>query len=320
MVNYLVTGGTGFVGAYAVKALVEAGHRVTVFDLMLNREYLADVLGGPAADGVQLVSGDVTDLPAVLRAMGSAQAQRVVHLAATLSVSSEVNPLRTLKVNCEGTLNVFEAALALGVSKVVWASSVAVFGISGEREGFIENNAHHEPTGLYGAVKSFNESLGMHYKNQRGLDNIGLRFTVVYGYGKALTMARGTGADFMTELLEKPAIGEPGVIRNGDDAPDFLYAEDVGRAIHLATEAPPCPLSGLTICGTTGSMRDAVAFVKRLLPDADLRVEDGHTIGAMNYDPSVTEAAIGYSPQFTMEEGFRATINAMRKKHGLPLV
>ncbi len=318
--NYLVTGGTGFVGAYAVKALVEAGHRVTVFDLMLNRAYLADVLGSPAADGVALISGDVTDLPAVLRAMRGAEAQRVVHLAATLSVSSEVNPRRTLKVNCEGTLNVFEAALALGVSKVVWASSVAVFGISGEREGFIENNAHHEPTGLYGAVKSFNEHLGMHYKNQRGLDNIGLRFTVVYGYGKGLTVARGTGADFVTELLEKPAIGEPGVIRNGDDTPDFLYAEDVGRAIRLATEAPPCSLSGLTICGSTGSMRDAAAFVKRLLPDADLRVEDGRSVGTMNYDPSVTEAAIGYSPQFTMQDGFRATINAMRKKHGLPPV
>ena len=318
--NYLVTGGTGFVGAYAVKAVVESGHRVTVFDLMPNREYLADVLGASAADEVQLISGDVTDLPALLRAMKSAEAERVVHLAATLSVSSEVNPLRTLKVNCKGTLNVFEAALALGVSKVVWASSVAVFGISGDREGFIENNAHHEPTGLYGAVKSFNESLGMHYKNRRGLDNIGLRFTVAYGYGKGLTVARGTGADFVTELLEKPAIGEPGVIRNGGDTPDFLYAEDAGRALYMATEAPPCQLSGLTICGSTGSMRDAVALVKRLLPDADLRVEDGLTIGAMNYDPSVTEAAIGYSPQFTLEDGFRATINAMRKKHGLPQI
>ena len=318
--NYLVTGGTGFVGAYAVKAVVESGHRVTVFDLMPNREYLADVLGASAADEVQLISGDVTDLPALLRAMKSAEAERVVHLAATLSVSSEVNPLRTLKVNCEGTLNVFEAALALGVSKVVWASSVAVFGISGDREGFIENNAHHEPTGLYGAVKSFNESLGMHYKNRRGLDNIGLRFTVAYGYGKGLTVARGTGANFVTELLEKPAIGEPGVIRNGGDTPDFLYAEDAGRALYMATEAPPCQLSGLTICGSTGSMRDAVALVKRLLPDADLRVEDGLTIGAMNYDPSVTEAAIGYSPQFTLEDGFRATINAMRKKHGLPQI
>lgn len=318
--NYLVTGGTGFVGAYAVKALVEAGHRVTVFDLMLNREYLADVLGGQKADEVQLISGDVTDLPAVLRAMRSAEAQRVVHLAATLSAGSEVNPLRTLKVNCEGTLNVFESAVALGVKKVVWASSVAVFGISGEREGFIENDAHHEPTGLYGAVKSFNESLGMHYKNQRGLDNIGLRFTVVYGYGKGLTVARGTGADFVTELLEKPAIGEPGVIRNGGDTPDFLYAEDVGRAIRLATEAPLCPQSGLTICGSTGSMRDAVDLVKRLLPDADLRVEEGLTIGSMNYDPSVTEAAIGYSPQFALEDGFRATINAVRRKHGLPQI
>ena len=210
--------------------------------------------------------------------------------------------------------------MALGVKKVVWASSVAVFGISGEREGFIENDAHHEPTGLYGAVKSFNESLGMHYKNQRGLDNIGLRFTVVYGYGKGFTVARGTGADFVTELLEKPAIGEPGVIRNGGDTPDFLYAEDVGRAIRLATEAPLCPQSGLTICGSTGSMRDAVELVKRLLPDADLRVEEGLTIGSMNYDPSVTEAAIGYSPQFALEDGFRATINAVRRKHGLPQI
>ena len=108
------------------------------------------------------------------------------------------------------------------------------------------------------------------------------------------------------------------MIRNGGDTPDFLYAEDVGRAIHLATEAPLCPQSGLTICGSTGTMRDAVALVRRLLPDADLRVEDGLTIGAMNYDPSVTESAIGYSPQFTLEDGFRATINAVRKKHSLP--
>jgi nucleoside-diphosphate-sugar epimerase len=319
-VNYLVTGGTGFIGAYAVKALLDAGHRVTVFDLMPNRDYLADVLGAPLDDIVRLISGDVTDLPMVLRAMREAQAQRVVHLAATLSISSEANPLRTLKVNCEGTINVFEAALALGATKVIWASSVAVFGSSERTEERLENNAHHAPTGLYGAVKAMNERLGMHYKRQRGLDNIGLRFTVVYGYGKALTLPRGTGVDYMTELLEKSAVGEPGVIRNGEDVLDLLYVEDVGRAIYLATEAPPCPHSGLNICGDTRSMRDAVACVKRLLPNADLRVEAGRSSGTMRYDASVTEATIGYSPQFTMEEGFRRTINAVRAKHGLPPV
>jgi nucleoside-diphosphate-sugar epimerase len=318
--RYLVTGGTGFIGAYAVRALLEAGQQVTVFDLMPNRDFLEAVLGAPPGDAVRVLSGDVTDMPLVLRAMHEAQAQRVVHLAATLSISSEANPLRTLKVNCEGTINVFEAALALGVTKVVWASSVAVFGGSERDEESIANNAHHAPLGLYGAVKSMNESLARHYKRQRGLDNVGLRFTTVYGYGKALTIPRGTGVDYLTELLEKPAAGEPGVIHNGDDVPDWLYVEDVSRAITLAAEAPPCPEVGLTICGESRPMSEAVAYVRTLLPQADIRVTPGRQGGHPRYDPSTTEAAIGYSRQFPMEEGFRRTINIVRAKRGLPAV
>ena len=124
--QYFMTGGTGFIGAYAVKELLEAGHRVTVLDLVPNREFLEHVLGTPLGSEVELIGADVTDMPLILRHMKESGAERVVHLAATLSISSEMNPLRTLKVNCEGTINIFEAALACEVSKVVWASSVAV--------------------------------------------------------------------------------------------------------------------------------------------------------------------------------------------------
>ena len=98
------------------------------------------------------------------------------------------------------------------------------------------------------------------------MDNVGLRFTHVYGHGKALTIPRGTGVDYLTELLEKPAAGEPGVIPNGDDEPDWLYVEDVGRAIRLAAEAPPTRSAGLNICGDTRPMREATCTPTRPWP------------------------------------------------------
>jgi len=128
------------------------------------------------------------------------------------------------------------------------------------------------------------------------------------------------GQPVKTVEVEKPAAGEPGVIHNGDDVPDWLYAEDVARAIRLASEAPPCTEAGLTICGDARSMQEAVAYVRQLLPQADIRVTPGRQSGHMRYDPSTTEAVIGYSPQFPMEEGFRRTINMVRAKRGLPVV
>jgi nucleoside-diphosphate-sugar epimerase len=316
--RYLVTGGTGFVGAFVVRELLASGHEVTALDLRPDGELLAGVLGGTVPPSVDVVTGDVSDAAGVLRIMSAVQPERVVHLASMLSRGCAANPLLAIKVNCEGTVNVFDAALAVGASKVAWASSIAVFGWIESGGARISNDAPHAPGSVYGATKSFCERIGAFYREDRGLDNVGLRFTAAYGHGKYATLTRGTGAMESTELLEKPARGEPGLIENGNDLVDWLYVEDAAYAVRLAAEAPPGPSPAVTICGDARPMAEAVAYVRQLLPDAQLDVKSDGPGLVQNFDPSAAETEIGYRKRFSMEEGFRKSIEIVRSVHGLP--
>jgi UDP-glucose 4-epimerase len=273
--HYFVTGGTGLIGTYVTRQLIDSGHQVTVYDRFPDLEFLRDLLLPAQLDHLQVVPGDVTDLPALLRSIKSSGARRIIHLAALLGSKSNDNPMASLKVNCEGTLNVFEAALDRGVERVVWASSVGVFGIANKRSpGEVKNEAPHQPTDLYGACKSLNERFSKHYRRAYGLDCIGLRYAAVYGYGKARTLARGTGAAFMTELIDKPAAGLPGIVPAGDAIIDFVHVEDAARATLLAADATRCKPVALNIGGFRASLREAARIVMAAIPEAQMTVEE----------------------------------------------
>ena len=317
--RYVVTGGTGFVGAYVVRDLLKAGHDVTVYDLQPNLEFLEDVLGEPPHD-VRVVSGDVRDLPLLLRTFREARPERVVHLASTLGAGSEFNPLRTVQVNIEGTIHAFEAALEVGAEKVVWASSIAVFGPTGLRSGEgIANDDYHAPVRLYGACKTFLEQLTLNYRRERQLDAVGLRFAIVYGYGKSFTVQRGSAVTHLEELIDKPALGRPGLVTNGDDVQDFSYVEDCARAIVLASETPNSPSLALTVTGDDVRVADVADVVRELLPDARIEVRsDAPPRIRAGYDREGTEREIGFRPAWTLREGLASTIGKLRARHGLP--
>ncbi len=316
--RYFITGGTGFIGAYLVRDLLRAGHEVTIFELAPQLEFLEEIAG--AAGEATIVRGDVTDMPALLRAMRDARAERVVHLASLLTDSSEENPLRAVRVNLEGTLHAFEAALAVGAQKVVWASSIAAFGRGADEPGgTLRNDAYHAPVNLYGASKAFLERCTETYRRDRGLDVVGLRFTIVYGYGKAYTVQRGSAVTHLDELIDKPALGQPGLVTNGDDLQDFSYVEDCARAIVLASEATATPSLALTVTGDDVRVGDVAETVRELLPGARIEVRsDAPMRLRAGYDREGTAREIGFRPAWTLREGLAETIGRLRARHGLP--
>ena len=124
-----LTGGTGYVGGFTTKALLDAGHspRLLVRDpakLTAKLEAL-----GVAADQVDVVAGDMTDKGAVETLVSGCDA--VIHAAASVAVLNRADAERAFEINVTGTRHVLDAALGAGCDPVVHVSSVAVFGHEG---------------------------------------------------------------------------------------------------------------------------------------------------------------------------------------------
>jgi nucleoside-diphosphate-sugar epimerase len=271
-------------------------------------------------DGLRITSGDVSDPFGVLHAMRNSGAQRVIHLAATLSGLSDQNPLRALRVNCEGTLNIFESALECGVEKVAWASTIGVFGTPGvhhdgaeTREDVLLNDAPHWPDGIYGACKSFNERMANNYARNRGLNAVGLRFAFTYGYGKALTIPRGTRVGFIADLIDRPALGQSATVAGGDTTFDWVYVGDAARSVVLAAEAMDTVSPGLNICGERLTIKQVASVVRELVPDCDLTIEDGTWGDSLRYDGATAEKEIGYRAEVPIREGLAQNIADVRR-------
>jgi nucleoside-diphosphate-sugar epimerase len=316
--NILVTGGTGFIGSYVVRDLLSERHNVVIYDLLPNTALIERITTLEQRKEIKLEIGDITDLPCLLRALKQHKIESVVHLAYILLGGSEANPSLAFRVNCEGTNNLWEASLVLGIKKVVWGSSISVYGKPEEyREEILSNASNHKPNSVYGACKSFNEFMADYYFRKKGLDYAGLRFNVVYGPGKMSTLGRGTGVTFASELIEKPALThELCEVPFGDDAINWLYVEDASNSVRVALREGT-QAGTYTICGDYRPMRDVAAYVRKILPEAKIQLQPGLYEICGKFDMTEAQKAIGYWPQYAMEEGVRKTINFLRKEKGL---
>lgn len=303
----LITGGLGFIGSYVARDLLDRGERVVTLDWMVSRNTAHEVLGPEALDRLTVLSGDVSDPHLMARVVKEHSIQRVVHLAALLTTDAAADPPLALRVNCQGLVNVLEAARLFPLQRVVWASSCGVLGPQ-ERHppGPVANDAALYPETVYAASKAFGERLAEHYHNAYGVDAIGLRFNVVYGRGRK----RG-GAMFTAEMFEKPVRGEPAVVDFGDDTCCWQHVEDVAGTIVAALDVGSTTVRNFNTCGFTRSVREVADLVRELVPGAQFMFRPGRTNVAWNIDDSRAVAELGYRGRITPEEGVRRSLRAL---------
>lgn len=211
---HLVTGGSGYFGCLLVARLLEAGHRVRVFDLN-------DADDRPVS--VEYVKGDVRDPEALARACRGAS---VVHHNVAL-VPLAKDKAAFWAVNRDGTRNLLQACLDAGVRKVVNTSSSAVFGVP-ERNPVTET-MEPRPREDYGRAKLAGEALCAEYA-ERGLDVSVIRPRTIMGHGRL---------GIMQMLFEWVRLGRNiPVLGGGGNVYQFVHADDLADACIRAAARP----------------------------------------------------------------------------------
>jgi len=227
----LVTGGAGFIGSHLVDALLARGEDVTVVDdLSSGHEHnLASALRA----GTQLERLDIRDAPALAQLAGRTRPELIFHLAAQVDVRvSLADPAHDARTNVEGTINVLEAARAAGARRVVLASTGgAIYGDTDEIP--TPESVPALPMAAYGQGKLCAESyLGL-YERLHGLSTIALRFGNVYGPRQDPHGEAGVVAIFCGRLH---AGMRPKIFGDGTQTRDYIFVEDLGRALLAAGE------------------------------------------------------------------------------------
>ena len=188
----LLTGGYGCIGGWIVRNLLQRGDQVWIYDLKEDPRRLRLHPAARSRCGqVRFVQGDVTDLPALQRAVAEHGITHVVHLAGLQVPTCRADPMLGAKVNVLGTLAVFEAVRQSGgqVQRLVYASSAAVFGPPQDYPtGPLADDVKLTPTTHYGYFKCCNEGNARVYYQDHGLSSIGLRPWTVYGVGRDFGM------------------------------------------------------------------------------------------------------------------------------------
>jgi UDP-glucuronate 4-epimerase len=319
--RYLVTGAVGFIGSRVCRMLLDAGHAVVgidninaAYDPRLKQWRLAQLTGSPQFEFHQI---ELTDFDALKRLFDnpSPPFDAIVNLGARAGVQASVlDPWVYLRTNAEGTLNLLELCRQRGVKKFVLASTSSLYGAH-NLVPFSEDANTDRPLSPYAASKKAAEALVYTYHHLHKIDASVVRYFTVYGPAGRPDMS-------VFRFIRRIAEGEPiTVFGDGEQQRDFSYVDDIARGTVAAIK----PL-GHEIINLGGdrpvrlnALIEQIAALVGRQPIIERKPPHPADVPATWADVRKAQRLLGWTPQVSLEEGLRRTVEWYRANRDLAL-
>jgi len=312
----LVTGASGQIGSELVPLLKERYGASNVFPTVFPPEtakglpWHADVL-------------DAVDLNALTKVLKDTGTTAVYHLGGILSAHGEQDPQLAWRVNVQGLKNVLDAARSLGIARVFWPSSIAVFGPDAMKSMTPQGSALN-PSTIYGITKVAGELLCSYYFLKYGLDARCIRYP---GIVSSETLPGGGTTDYAVGMFYAAVRGEPySCFVSRDTVLPMMYMPDALRAAIIIMEADPKRVprhAGYNLAGISFSAGELAEQIRKRVPgfrisyspDSRQKIADSWP---SSIDDSEANRDWGWRHEFDLEKMVDEMLRRLRTKLALP--
>ncbi len=307
----LVIGGSGTIGLRIVRELTAKGLNTTCMDYLPNYQAVEDIDGG-----INVVQGDIgnlQDILDVLKQMGRVTA--MVNLAYAMSTPTDEFLYPSARVNVMGIVNIFEAARIMEVPRVVYASSVAVYGNSQEIYGDrpVRETDGCNPwdiTRIYAATKVMNEQFARKYNEKYGISLIAVRPPIILAEGRE----SGRTAP-IARMIHWPVMGKNVQVPFRASMPICVqYVEDTAAVFTGLALKAQLKYTEYNSGGHTTTLKALLATVRSFIPEAKVEFQEAAPDHKLVYriDDARIREELGFQPP-ELKDCVRKIINYYRK-------
>ena len=304
--NYLVTGGAGFIGSHLVERLLKAGHRVTVIDNLLSGS-LENLNFPEYSSNLKVITRSITE--PLEDIFNDEKFDALFHLAALPSVQFSIqNPVETNETNVDGTLNLLDNCRAFGVKRFIFSSSCAIYGNPSKLP--TPEDLAPNPLSPYALHKIIGEQYCTLFTTIYGMECISLRYFNVFGPKQN---PNGNYASLIPKFITMISQDKSPVINgNGAQTRDFIFVSDVVEANIAAANTQSKECFGKVFNVGSGVSKFVNQITGNILSLAGKKIEALHGPPVIEPENALADIAkakqfLDWEPRVSFEDGLKET-------------